>query len=192
MRLLAVIFMFTFACLAQKDNRRAALALQLPKPQAAEMIQVPITKDMAEVLARFEASIQDGSTDHSEQVQKLFLSPSDLSSWMRPAAGVVPALPNPGEVISISLGSEMATVLEGLWINAYAQTSAIGADGSQTFKLAYATREQMFVSSLKCRGGLFWKLAIKFAPDELRARIAVSGVEDEVTVKSILAIIQGN
>lgn len=193
MRLFALVLTFSAICLAQKDGGRslhATLALRSPEPRDAETIQVPITQAMSDVLTRFQASIQDGSSGHSEQLQKLFLSASNLASWMRPATSPVPVLSAPSEVISISLTPDMATALEGLRINAYSKMPAVGVDGAQTFSLAYATRAGLFVSSLKSQGGLFWNLAVKFAPDDLKAQIAISGVNGESVITAILGIIR--
>lgn len=194
MRLLALTFITSLAFAQQPSAtashvRTPSVSIEKATLQPAETITVPITAAMDAILEAFRASVNDGSTDHSAQLQKLFMAPADIDRWITPLPAVASSAASYPASITISLSADSATELAQKWLSVFSQIPAISADHKQTFGLLFPAKEQYFIASLKAKGGLFWRLAMAASPD-MRARLTSNGASDPVIEATIGPIIQ--
>lgn len=194
MRLLTLILIASTAFAQQPSasashGRTPSVSIEKAPPQAAETITIPITAAMDEIFEAFRASVNDGSADHSAQLQKLFLAPADIDRWITPLSVATPSAASYPASITISLSADSATELAQKWLSVFSQTPTVTADHKQTFGLLFPTKEQYFIASLKAKGGLFWRLAMAASP-AMKSRLATNGAGDPVIEATIGPTIQ--
>lgn len=194
MRLLTLI-LITSAAFSQQPSstashgRTPSVSIEKATPQPAETITIPITAAMDAILEAFRASVNDGSTDHSAQLQKLFMAPADIDRWITLLPAVASSAASYPASITISLSADSATELAQKWLSVFSQIPSVSADHKQTFGLLFPAKEQYFIAALKAKGGLFWRLAMAANP-AMRSRLATNGASDPVIESTIGQIIQ--
>lgn len=193
MRLLALVLIASVSCAQQSSiprGRVPSVVIEKVSPQNAETITIPITATMDAILEAFRTTVNDGSADHSAQLQKLFMTPADIDRWVTPlAAAPIPAESYPANV-TISLSSDTATELAQRWLSVFSSVPSVSSEHKQTFGLLFATKEQYFIACLKAKGGLFWRLAIAASPSVKARMVANGGSADAMVDATIGPVIQ--
>lgn len=202
MRLQAVIlsFLVFFPCLAQVPNgqRRElpSVPVETATPQQSEVITVPISQGMVDVLEKFRLDVPGTNgpqyADHSSLVSAAMELSTSTTLRGKIIVGQVrqPVPANTAETISLSLTPAQATEIETMRLNAYERPMR-DKSGTVTMLLVYPDKASLFRDSLATQGGLFWRLVLRYpTPDiALLLRSGTAPGDPSVTakVKEVLA-----